>query len=112
MTPSVGAYIIKVNKEKDEHGPALSQPNLYCRNLRRYTHQLSLRTEPMTEQELHDMWREDVLPYVVMAYELDGIADYPARRESFNNWVDSLAQDGVIPQELADDCDQPRECSR
>jgi len=37
-----------------------------------------------------------ILPMVQEQYEQDGIADYPARREAWNNWTDSLACDEQI----------------
>ena len=33
---------------------------------------------------------------VIQAYELDGHRDGPARRETWNNWTDSLCKDGQI----------------
>ena len=38
----------------------------------------------------------EILPMIQEAYEQDGIADYPARREAWNNWTDALACDGQI----------------
>ena len=42
------------------------------------------------DTSLNERWRTEVLPWVQREYEQDNIADKPARRESFNNWVDSL----------------------
>lgn len=42
------------------------------------------------EKDLNLRWRSEVLPFVINSYEQDGIPDKPARRESFNNWVDGL----------------------
>ena len=38
----------------------------------------------------------EILPMIQEAYEQDGIADYPARREAWNNWTDSLCQNEQI----------------
>ena len=38
----------------------------------------------------------EILPMVQEAYEQDGIPDWPARREAWNNWTDSLACDEQI----------------
>ena len=38
----------------------------------------------------------ELLPMIQEQYEQDGIADYPARREAWNNWTDSLACDEQI----------------
>ena len=38
----------------------------------------------------------EILPMIQEAHEQDGIADYPARREAWNNWTDALCQDGEI----------------
>ena len=37
-----------------------------------------------------------ILPLVRQEYEQDGIPDIPARREAWNNWTDSLCQNGQI----------------
>ena len=38
----------------------------------------------------------EILPMIQERYEQDGIADYPARCEAWNNWTDALASDGQI----------------
>ena len=38
----------------------------------------------------------EILPMVQEAYEQDGQPDWPARREAWNNWTDSLACDEQI----------------
>jgi hypothetical protein len=38
----------------------------------------------------------EILPMIQEAYEQDGQPDWPARREAWNNWTDSLACDGQI----------------
>ncbi len=42
------------------------------------------------------IFEDEVLPLVVEAYEQDGIPDWPARREAWNNWTDALCKDGEI----------------
>ena len=42
------------------------------------------------ESEIHDDFMNNILPYVREQYESDGAIDKPARREAFNNWLDSL----------------------
>ena len=61
----------------------------------------------MTPEELYAVWRSEHLPHLVARFELDGIPDKPARRESWNNWIDSLARDGAITQEVADETGHP-----
>ena len=38
----------------------------------------------------------EILPMIQEAHEQDGQPDWPARREAWNNWTDSLARDGQI----------------
>ena len=46
-------------------------------------------------EELGEMFDRDVLPAVVEQYGKD---DYPAIREAFNNWTDSLCRDGQLAE--------------
>ena len=50
----------------------------------------------ITFDQACEIFREDILPMVIQAYELDGHRDGPARRETWNNWTDSLCKDGQI----------------
>ena len=50
----------------------------------------------ITFDQACEIFREDILPMIVQAYELDGFRDGPARRETWNNWTDSLCKDGQI----------------
>ena len=50
----------------------------------------------ITFDQACEMFREDILPMIVQAYELDGVRDGPARCETWNNWVDGLNKDGQI----------------
>ena len=50
----------------------------------------------MTFDQASEIFREEFLPGLIMAYELDGVRDNPARCEAWNNWVDSLCKDRQI----------------
>lgn len=54
-----------------------------------------------SEEEVFDAWEVKVLPSVREKYEADGVPDRPARRESFNNFIDSLVKSGDISQDMA-----------
>jgi hypothetical protein len=56
----------------------------------------------MTKKEFEQYFREEALPYVVERYEQDGVPDRPARREEWNNRVDSCIQDGILPKSAGD----------
>lgn len=50
----------------------------------------------MTKQDADKQFKNDVMPGVVAAFEMDGVPDYPARAEAWNNWTDGLCKDEVI----------------
>jgi len=50
-------------------------------------------------------YAEEVLPYIKAAHEQDDIADIPARRESWSNFIDSLNQNGEISDYAAANID-------
>ena len=50
----------------------------------------------ITFDQACEIFREDILPYVIERYESDGIKDGPARREAWNDWTDMLCKDGQI----------------
>lgn len=50
----------------------------------------------MTKAEAVQEFETHVLPYVQRQYESDGVPDWPARREGWNNWTDNLCKDGRI----------------
>lgn len=50
----------------------------------------------MTHKEFNKRFKEYMLPSVVSFFEKDGIPDKPARREEYNNYMDSLHRDGLI----------------
>lgn len=56
-----------------------------------------------SEEEVFDEWEIQMLPSVREQYEADGVPDKPARRESFNNFVDYLSKSGDISEDMA--CD-------
>ena len=64
----------------------------------------------MTRDEAIEDFITTVLPAVVEEYEQGGIIDGPARREAWNNWTDSLCQDGLISDWQYDNWSQPRCC--
>jgi len=53
------------------------------------------------EKDVIQQWYDVVLPRVHEIYESDYVIDVPARSESFNDLVDSLASAGIIEWELA-----------
>ena len=59
--------------------------------------------ETMTEEQIIEEWKGFCLPYIIEAYEMDGFRDGPARRESFNNFVDSLNKDGRVSDKTANE---------
>lgn len=52
----------------------------------------------MTKKEVVRLFNTEILPAVRARYEQDGIPDWPARREEWNNYVDSLIKDGQVPR--------------
>ena len=50
----------------------------------------------MTWEEACEMYRDAILPLVRAQYEQDDQPDWPARREAWNNWTDSLCKDNDI----------------
>jgi hypothetical protein len=52
----------------------------------------------LTKKAFEDLFREEVLPHVIERYEQDGIPDKPARREAWNNTVDSYIRDRILPE--------------
>ena len=55
----------------------------------------------MDLDQLFAVWRSEHLPFIVLRYETDGIIDGPARRESWNDWVDAMNKDGQISDDDA-----------
>lgn len=63
----------------------------------------------MNKREIIESWKEEILPIIREHYEADGIPDRPARRCSFCDYVDVLARDGYITEEVADEVYLPDE---
>jgi len=60
--------------------------------------------------EAVERFKEYVLPYVREVYEADGVPDWPARREAWNNWTDSLCKDYEISDWQYANWSQPSVC--
>jgi hypothetical protein len=65
-----------------------------------------------TKREALAEWRGGYLPSVREVYETDGVPDYPARSESWSNYVDNLHREGLVSDHQAKTWSQPPECSR
>jgi hypothetical protein len=50
----------------------------------------------MTKLQAMKIFKEEILPSIIKRYESDGIKDKPARAEAWNNFTDSLCEDGQI----------------
>jgi len=46
----------------------------------------------MTWEQACEQFESEVLPAMQTMYEQDGEPDWPARRETWNNWTDSLCK--------------------
>jgi len=71
-----------------------------------------VRRVKTTKREALQEWRSSGLGGVREAYEADGVADYPARAESWGAFVDALHRAGEINDSQAQNWGQPPECSR
>lgn len=69
-----------------------------------------VRRVKTTKREALDQWRTAYLPSVQEVYEQDGLPDYPARSESWNNFTDSLCKDGEITLRQYESWVAPPEC--
>ena len=67
-------------------------------------------SSPILHADACDQFEFDILPFVRDEYEEDGEPDWPARRESWNNWTDSLCKDGQISDWQYANWSQPRVC--
>jgi hypothetical protein len=67
-------------------------------------------SSPILHADACDQFEFDILPFVRDEYEEDGEPDWPARRESWNNWTDSLCKDGQISDWQYENWSQPRVC--
>lgn len=53
----------------------------------------------MNLEQFEEFYREEVLPGIVRMYERNGRPDYAARREAWNDTVDSMVRDGTLPSD-------------
>ena len=53
-------------------------------------------SEVITWDQAVTEYTDNLLPYICEHYESDGLPDWPARREAWNNWTDALCKDGSI----------------
>lgn len=65
----------------------------------------------MTFKEAEAAFREYVLPSIRDVYEANGVPDYIARAEKWNNWTDALCKDGTITEKQYETWSQPRCCN-
>jgi len=56
----------------------------------------------MDAQEFEAMFVNEYLPGIVSRYEADGKRDGPARREAWNDLIDSMVKDNVLPLHAMD----------
>jgi len=55
----------------------------------------------MTYEQVELAYLNEVFPAVTRRYEADGVPDYPARREAWNDHVDALQKAGEVTAEQA-----------
>lgn len=55
----------------------------------------------MTHKEFNHYFKMEILPIIAREMETDGIPDRPARRERYNNIMDSFQKNGFITEENA-----------
>ena len=61
----------------------------------------------MTFDQASEIFREEFLPGLIIAYELDGVRDNPARCEAWCNWTDSLCKNEQISDWQYENWDHP-----
>ena len=66
----------------------------------------------MTRDEAIEEFLAHEFPATIKRYEWDGIPDWPARREAWNNFTDMLCKDHRISDWQYDNWSQPDCCSR
>ena len=52
----------------------------------------------MTFADACEYFTTEILPLVQEQYEQDGVPDWPARGETWNNWTDALCKNGEISE--------------
>lgn len=65
-----------------------------------------------TKQDAEDAFKRQVMPLIRKQYERDGIPDWPARREEWNNFTDALHRDGLITLRQYETWTHPSICKR
>ena len=65
---------------------------------------------PILWKDAVEYFNCDILPSVEKEYEQDGIPDWPARRETWNNWTDMLCKNEQISDWQYENWSQPRSC--
>ena len=66
----------------------------------------------MTRDEAIEEFLAHEFPATIKCYEWDGIPDWPARREAWNNFTDMLCKDRRISDWQYDNWSQPDCCCR
>ena len=64
----------------------------------------------MTRDEAIEEFEAYILPVTLNRYEADGIPDWPARREAWNNFTDMLCKDRRISDWQYNNWSQPECC--
>ena len=52
----------------------------------------------LTKKQVVAIFLRDIMPVVQRVYEPQGIPDWPARAEAWNNFIDTLCKDGDISE--------------
>lgn len=71
---------------------------------------MKTRSYHYTKKQVVAMFKESVMPGVRAVHEQDGRMDRPARREAWNNMVDSLAKNDDISWHQANTWTHPAIC--
>jgi hypothetical protein len=66
----------------------------------------------MTKKQAEAIFKRHDLKAVKETYEQDGVPDWPARREAWNNFTDYLAKDGRITMHQYETWTHPAICQR
>ena len=61
----------------------------------------------LTKKKALQYFKESWLPNITRKHEQNGEIDVPARREGWNNFIDSLAKEGLISQKQCDTWHNP-----
>ena len=69
----------------------------------------NLRTVILRSQAIED-FKANILPWTIHRYESDGIPDWIARCECWNDWTDILCKDSLISDWQYENWSQPDCC--